>query len=279
VLPPGTAWEAVPGDYHADGPITVTPAGELIFGASGGQAWKVALDGTVGDIALHQDGITALGAGADGKLYVSDEAKGTLTALAALGNVQVIAAGLACTSFAVGPNGFIYAAEAGSGPGAGRLWLIKPSGEIGKLDEGLDNPRGVALSPDGLWLAVSEHDTHWGYSYAVQPDGSLRARQQFYWFHVPDEADNSGASAWMADREGLLYAATRMGVQVFDRNGRSRGIIPVPGGAALGLSFGGGDFTTLYVVGGDNRLYRRTLKVPGAPGWMPPVKLAPGNGG
>jgi gluconolactonase len=273
-LPPGTAWEAVEGAYHADGAMAATPTGDVIFGAANGQAWKIGLDGEVGDFAPRKDGISAMASGPDGALYVSDEAKAQLAVVTVTGETRVIASGLGCAALAVAANGNVYAAEAGSGPTEGRVWLIKPSGIRVLLDQGLDDPRGVALSPDGLWLAISEKHTHWGYSYAVQPDGTVLARQQFYWFHVPDDGDDSGATAWMADKEGVLYAATRMGVQLFDRNGRSRGIVPVPGGAALGLTFGGSDFTTLYIVGGDNRVYRRSLKVPGAPSWMAPVKLA-----
>ncbi len=61
------------------------------------------------------------------------------------------------------------------------------------------------------------------------------------------------------DRNGRAYVATRMGVQVFDRNGRVAGIIPLPGNAAAtSLCFGGHDFDTLYVAGGG-KVYRRKL--------------------
>ena len=75
------------------------------------------------------------------------------------------------------------------------------------------------------------------------------------------------------DVEGRLYAATRMGVQTFDRNGRVRAILPVPGGEAFGLAFGGAGFDVLYVSCADHRLYRRKLRVPGAPPWGAPIKL------
>jgi sugar lactone lactonase YvrE len=137
----------------------------------------------------------------------------------------------------------------------------------------LSSPTGIALSPDGLWLAVAENKSHWGYSYRVRPDGSIDDKQRFYWFHVPDNADDSGAGSVAMDREGRMYAATRMGVQVFDRNGRSRAILPLSGGEVTGLAFGGADFETLYVSCADHKLYRRRLKTPGAPPWASPIKL------
>jgi gluconolactonase len=143
---------------------------------------------------------------------------------------------------ALGPQSRVYRTEVSTG----KVWLISKSGEKTLLDSGLKGPTGVALSPDGLWLAVAESHTHFGYSYRVQSDGTVQDKQRFYWFHVPDTADDSGAGAWVMDSEGRLYAATRMGVQVFDRNGRVRAILPVPGGQVTGIAFGGDHFDTLY---------------------------------
>ena len=64
----------------------------------------------------------------------------------------------------------------------------------------------------------------------------------FFWAHVPDWADDSGAGGMCMDRQGHPYVATRTGVQVFDGNGRSRGILPLPLGEATSVSFGGATF-------------------------------------
>ena len=162
---------------------------------------------------------------------------------------------------ALGPDGRVY----GTDSALGQVWLIQPHGKKSVIDTSLKGPTGIALSPDGLWLAVAESKTHWGYSYRVQPNGTVQDKQRFYWFHMPDEADDSGAGARMMDREGRLYAATRMGVQVFDRNGRVRAILPVPSGEVSGLSFGGENFGTLYVKAVNGKTYRRKFKVPGIP--------------
>ncbi|HSY08107.1 MAG TPA: hypothetical protein VK820_06190, partial [Steroidobacteraceae bacterium] len=96
---------------------------------------------------------------------------------------------------------------------------------------------------------------------------------RFYWFCVPDEADDSGAGTWVMDREGRLYAATRLGIQIFDRNGRVRAILPIPGGEAMDLSFGGEHLEFLYVVAMDGTTYRRRLKVPGVLSGTTSIKL------
>jgi hypothetical protein len=175
---------------------------------------------------------------------------------------------------ASGPEGRVYQTETL----AGKVWLI--SGSHKKLiDAGLKGPTGITLSPDGLWLAVAESKTHWGYSYRVQPNGSVQNRQRFYWFHVPDTADGSGAGPWMMDRDGRLYAATRMGVQVFDRNGRVRAILPLPGGEVTALAFGATDLDTLYVETTNQRIYRRKLKVSGLQPTGQPIRLPPWGAG
>jgi gluconolactonase len=158
-------------------------------------------------------------------------------------------------------------------PSTGVVSLKEKSGKTIVLDSELQGPTAIALSPDGLWLAVAESRTHWGYSYRVEPNGTLRFKQRLYWFHVPDEADDSGASSWVFDREGRLYAATRMGIQVFDRNGRVRAIMPVPGKGAVAVAFGGEAMDTLYVLCADGRSYRRKLKVPGVPPGAKPIEL------
>jgi gluconolactonase len=166
----------------------------------------------------------------------------------------------------VGPQGRVY----GTDSALGQIWLSTRGAKKIVLDEGLQAPTGIAISPDGLWLAVAESKTHWGYSYRVEADGRVHDKQRFYWFHVPDDADDSGTGAWVTDKEGRLYAATRMGVQVFDHNGRVRAILPVPTGAVTGLSFGGENLDVLYVTDANGRAYRRRFKVPGlSPGAAP----------
>jgi sugar lactone lactonase YvrE len=170
---------------------------------------------------------------------------------------------------ALGSDGRVY----GTDPSLGTVWLRPKYGRRIVIDTGINGPTGIALSPDGLWLAVAESKTHWGYSYRIRPDGIVQDKQRFYWFHVPDEADNSGAGAWVLDREGRLYSATRLGVQVFDHNGRVRAILPIPSGEAKDLRFGDGEeLDVLYVMGADGKTYRRRFNVPGVQPGDPPTK-------
>jgi sugar lactone lactonase YvrE len=75
------------------------------------------------------------------------------------------------------------------------------------------------------------------------------------------------------DRDGRLYVATRMGIQVCDQAGRVNAIIPTPNGKVSNLCFGGPKFDTIYATCGD-RVYTRKVKVQGAQGFLPPLKPA-----
>jgi gluconolactonase len=290
ILQPDEGWHVVSGDYRSGGALTANPKGEIVFrDANGAKSWRLTDDGTLSEFRLGAKPVAGIAFGPDGRAFVSEAPLagiGPRTALNAKivayapdGTASTIASGIRGLNLTVTNKGLIYVTEPGTGDSAGNVWLIKSNGEKVLVDGGLNHPSGVVLSPDGLWLAVSENKTHWGYSYRVEPNGSLQDKQAFYWFHVPDTAEASGAGPWVTDREGRLYAATRMGIQVFDRNGRSRLILPIPGGAALGVSFGGADFDTLYVSSTDHRIYRRRVKVRGAPAWAAPFELPPADPG
>jgi gluconolactonase len=153
------------------------------------------------------------------------------------------------------------------------LWLLRSSGEKIRLDDGLKGAAGVALSPDGLWLFVSQSQSRSGVSYRVKADGTVDAKESFYDFYVPAWTDDSGAGQIAMDREGRAYVATRMGIQVFDHNGRVTAILPLPdNAAATGVCFGGDEFETLYVSTGAH-VYRRKVRVPGVSPGAAPAKV------
>src|SRR6185312_1696350 len=151
---------------------------------------------------------------------------------------------------------------------------ISPSGEKKVVDTGLKFSNGLTLSPDQSLLYVADSRTHWVYSYQVRPNGSLAYKQRYFHLHVPDTADDAGADGLRVDRDGRLYVATRMGIQVCDQAGRVNCIIPTPNGKVSNLSFGGEKFDTLFATCGD-KVYKRKLHVTGANAWDSPNKPAP----
>lgn len=274
ILDSGQNWQVVSGPYKSAGVVASDSKGAISFrDAASGKTWVLSNSGKMSESFVDSRSYSAMAFGPDGRSYVAEQDHAAIVAYGTNGKSSIVGKNIRGANLVVSYDGMIYVTEAGGDDNSGKVWLLKPNGERLQLDGGLNHPSAVALSPDGLWLAVAENRTHWGYSYRVQPDGSVQEKQRFYWFHDSDEADGSGASSLAMDREGRLYAATHMGVQVFDRNGRVRAILPVPGGEVTGLAFGGTDFKTLYVTCVDKRLYLRHLKISGVSSSAPPIKL------
>jgi sugar lactone lactonase YvrE len=137
------------------------------------------------------------------------------------------------------------------------------------LDSSLPTASGIAFSPDKKLFFVADAGSQWVWSYVVQPDGSVSDRQRFYWLHMTDIPNNSGAEDLATDTHGNLYVATRMGIQVCDQNGRVRAILPLPapGVSAVALAL---SKTYLFATDGT-RVFRRKIKVPGVSQWALPV--------
>jgi sugar lactone lactonase YvrE len=199
-----------------------------------------------------------------------------IVAYDAEGKMTVIAEGFAGNDIVVASNGNIFVTNPppGASNDPSKIWLIKPNGEKREVDTGLRYSNGLTLSPDQTLLYVADMRSHWVYSYQIQPDGSLQFKQRYYWLHILDTADDSGADGMRVDRDGRLYVATRMGVQVCDQAGRVNAIIPTPNGRVSNLTFGGANGDTLFATCGD-KVYKRKLKVKGAHAWDKPLKPAP----
>ena len=249
--------------------------GEVFF-ADGmtNKIWKVALDGKLTEFANDTKGSYGLAFGPDGKIYAAATTDQKITAYDTEGKVSVVTDTLRGNDLVVANNGNIYVTDPKGYEPQSNIWLIKPNGEKKVVDTGLRFSNGITLSPDQTLLYVAEMRTHWVYSYQIQPDGTLANKQRYYWLHVADTADDSGADGIRVDRDGRLYVATRLGIQICDQAGRVNAIIPTPNGRITNLSFGGANNDTLFATCGD-KVFKRKLKVKGAHAWDKPLKPAP----
>jgi sugar lactone lactonase YvrE/enterochelin esterase-like enzyme len=276
ILIPGEGWKLVGEGYKfTEGPA-VNAKGEVYFNdIPASKTYKIGLDGKV---AIHfADSKKANGQafGPDGRLYAVATADSTVLAYDDAGKSHVIGDGIQGNDLVVRHDGGIYVTNPfPKGIEPGHVWYIGPKGEKKIVDKGLLFPNGVTLSPDQSLLYVADSRTHWVYSYQVQADGSLKDKQKYYHLHVPDTADFSGADGMRVDRDGRLYVATRMGIQVCDQAGRVNCIIPTPNGKIANLSFGGEMLDLLYATCGD-KVYVRKLQVRGANAFEAPIKPAP----
>src|SRR5262249_48602814 len=186
----------------------------------------------------------------------------------------VIAEGFRGNDLVVRHDGGLYVTEpAWDGKGTSKVWFINPGGEKRVVDTGLKFANGVTLSPDQSLLYVADSRSHSVSRFQVRPGGALTFKQRYYPLHVPDTADDSGADGLRVDRDGRLYVATRMGIQVCDQAGRVNCIIPTPNGRVSNFCLGGANFDTLFATCGE-RVYMRKLKGEGAAAYGQPVKPA-----
>jgi gluconolactonase len=155
-------------------------------------------------------------------------------------------------------NGGIYFTE----PGAPQtrdhsVYYIKPSGETILATGNLRRPNGIVLSHDEKLLYVADSDDENLFVFDVMPDGTVQNRRAFA--HLAgivrtEKGMNNGVDGLAIDTKDRVYCISNAGIEVFSREGKALGIIPVPV-KAQNLAFAGKDRKTLYIVGRGS-LYR-----------------------
>jgi sugar lactone lactonase YvrE/enterochelin esterase-like enzyme len=274
ILAPGEGWQLVADGYRfTEGPA-VNAKGEVYFNdIPNSKTYKIGLDAKVSLFVADSKRGNGQAFGPDGRLYAVTGTQ-QVVAYDANGKADVIAEGIVGNDIVVGHEGGVWVTHPGGGRDPSLVWYVSPKGEKKVVDKGLKFANGVTLSPDQSLLYVADYNSHWVYSYQVQPDGSLTNKQKYFHLHAPDTADDSGADGIRVDRDGRLYVATRLGIQVCDQAGRVTAIIPTPNGRIANLSFGGENFDALFATCGD-RVYKRKLKVKGANAFEEPLKPRP----
>ena len=277
ILIPGETWSLAGEGYRfTEGPAA-NATGEVFFNdIPQSKTYRIGLDGKVTQFlanAKHGNGQTF---GPDGRLYANANATRQVIAYETNGAATVIAEGIDGNDLVAAHNGNLYVTEppAGTNIAPSNVWLIRPTGEKVLVDRGIKYANGVTLSPDQSLLYVDDYRSHWVYSFVIKEDGTLTDKQRYYWLHEPDTEDDAGADGLRTDRDGRLYVATRLGIQVCDQAGRVQCILPTPNGRVANLVFGGEKFDTLFATCGD-KVYKRKLQVTGANGWARPNKPAP----
>jgi sugar lactone lactonase YvrE/enterochelin esterase-like enzyme len=275
ILLPGESWQLVGDGYKATEGTTANARGEVFFNdAPNSKTYRIGLDGHISELitnSLRGDGQTF---GPDGRLYSVAGGAQKILAYDETGKASVVADGFKGNDLVIRHDGLIYVTEPGwDGTVPSKIWLIKPNGDKQLVDTGLKFSNGITLSPDQSLLYVDDTKSHWVYSYQIQPDGILAFKQRYFDLHQPETADDSGADGMRCDRDGRLYVATRMGIQVCDQAGRVECILPTPNGKIANLAFGGENFDTIFAACGD-RIYKRKVKVKGALPFQPPIKPA-----
>lgn len=274
ILIPGEDWKLIGEGYKfTEGP-SVNSKGEVFYNDVGSsKTYRLGLDGQVTEFLADSKRGDGQAFAPDGRLYANAGATEQVLAWNMDGKSTVIADGFRGNDLVVRHDGSLFATAPFVAPDS-KVWYVSPKGDKKIVDSGLKFANGLCCSPDQTLLYVADSRTHWVYSYQIQPDGSLAHKQKYFHLHVPDTAEDAGPDGIRTDRDGRVWVATRMGLQVCDQPGRVNCIIPTPNGKVSNLTFGGPAFDLLVCTCGD-KVYSRKVKVKGANGWDVPNK--PGN--
>jgi gluconolactonase len=146
-------------------------------------------------------------------------------------------------------------------PGSG-VYRLRASGEVELLTDALRAPNGIALSPDGKTLVISNADAvHpvW-LAYPRRPDGTLGLGRVFA-DATPFVAGRRGLPDGMKfDRKGNLFAAGPEGIYVFASDGTLLGRFDL--GVPTSNCAWGEDGASLFITA-DTAIYRVRLRTRG----------------
>jgi sugar lactone lactonase YvrE/enterochelin esterase-like enzyme len=255
------------GHKFTEGPAA-NDAGDLFFtDIPNNRIHKVAADGTVSTFAEDSGAANGLTMGPDGMLYACRHADGQIVRYSADGKMEVFVEGIKGNDLLLRADGSGYCTD----PDNKKVWYFSPKGEKTLVDSGIEFPNGIVMSPDQTLLTVANTRGRFLYSFQIQPDATLAAKQEYGWLHVNDHLQ-SGADGLAVDTEGRVYTTSSVGVQILDQLGRVNFIIarPQPGWLS-NVTFGGVERNILYVTCGDG-VFRRKINATGVDSWKAAVK-------
>jgi len=263
VLIDGEKWELVASGYQFTDAACADAAGNFYFTdvARGTNVFKVGPDGKVVSFIGDAPKVSGLKFGPDRRLYAC---QGGLKRLIAFelpsGKQTVIAENVEPNDLVVTRKGSLYFTETTKK----QVTLIDKNGAKRAVDTGITAPNGIALSPDQGTLVVSDSRGTNLWTFRINEDGSLSAKEPYMTVRAPLEKPEIASSDGMTtDTAGRYYVATAVGLQMFDSTGRLGGVIIKPQNKFLSnVTFAGPNHEYLYVTCAD-KVYRRKTKAHG----------------
>jgi gluconolactonase len=140
------------------------------------------------------------------------------------------------------------------------VYRLARDGSITVLTKELDQPNGLAFSPDGKRFYVDDSRQRNIRVYEFH-DGTI-SNGRIFGDEAPPHAQRGGVPDGMKiDKQGDVFAAGPGGIWVWDSAGNHLGTIVLPRQAA-NFTWGDPDYKTLYMSAGDS-VYKLRMKVRG----------------
>lgn len=271
VLIDGKPWQEVASGFGMTDGACSDAQGNLYFAdLPKATIHKVGVDGKVSAFLENGPKISGLKFGPDGRLYACTQGPGPKKQVIAITlpgkEISVLADDVQPNDLAVSAKGFLYFTETGKRQVTG---IEVKTLKVFTAATNLDAPNGIALSPDGGTLAVSEYRGSNVWTYRVKADGTLDAGAPYMTLRTPAGKTVSAGDGMTVDSLGRYYVTSAVGIQMFDSTGRLSGVIERPQNkGTVSVAFGGPNFEYLYACSTD-KLYRRMLQAPGV--WLFPA--------
>ena len=266
VLIDGEGWERVAGGLKFADACCADAAGNFYFSdaAVGGAVMKVDPSGAVSEFVAIGSGISGMQFGPGGTLYACQPRARRIVAFApGAAKPEVVVGAVRPNDLVVTADRRIYFTETPTG----RVYRVDLDDRVRKLRiaaEGLTRPNGIALSPRGGTLLVSDHDEREVTFFRVGPGGALAHAAPYASLRLRGKNLPSKGDGADVDAAGRCYVTADVGLHMFDPTGRLGGVIlpPDPAKPIASVAFAGEGLGYLYLANGD-AIYRRKVKTKG----------------